>query len=120
MSVDYVLPITNRSPDFVNPTFVSTAGPWFDYVVDKYSGNPPSYITEKGERYTSVLRHSWMFDCKQTVNKALREIVDRVLEQVRNVDAVYPDRVQIFEPTQRLVEAPPLSSASEPSPLKRY
>ncbi|KAK5985858.1 hypothetical protein GCK32_002224 [Trichostrongylus colubriformis] len=127
MSVDYVLPATNRSPDFVNPTFVSTAGPWFDYVVDEYSGNPPSYITEKGERYTSVLRHSWMFDCKQTVNKALREIADRVLEQVRNVDAVYPDRVQIFEPTPRFGEPVPLSSTSsassstaKPSRERRY
>ncbi|XGW11349.1 hypothetical protein V3C99_012672 [Haemonchus contortus] len=115
MSVDYVLPASNRSPDFVNPTFVSTAGPWFDYVVDEYSGNPPSYITEKGERYTSVLRHSWMFDCKQTVNKALREIVDRVLGQVRNVDAIYPDRVQIFEPSPRLGEPAPLSSTSSTS-----
>ncbi|VDL66409.1 unnamed protein product [Nippostrongylus brasiliensis] len=38
ISVDYILPANNRSPDYVNPTFVATAGPWFDYVVDRYSG----------------------------------------------------------------------------------
>ncbi|KAL6736424.1 hypothetical protein Aduo_006779 [Ancylostoma duodenale] len=119
MSVDYVLPSCNRSPDYVNPMFVSTAGPWFDYVVEKHSGNAPSFLSEKGERYTSVLRHSWMFDCKQIVNKALREISDHILEQVRNVDAIYPDRVQIFEPTPRLAEqAPPSSVTSSGSTSK--
>ncbi|RCN51871.1 hypothetical protein ANCCAN_01959 [Ancylostoma caninum] len=119
MSVDYVLPSCNRSPDYVNPMFVSTAGPWFDYVVEKHSGNAPSFLSEKGERYTSVLRHSWMFDCKQIVNKALREISDHILEQVRNVDAIYPDRVQIFEPTPRLAEqAPPSSVTSTGSTSK--
>ncbi|VDO73333.1 unnamed protein product [Heligmosomoides polygyrus] len=119
MSVDYVLPTSNRSPDYVNPMFVSTAGPWFDYVVDKHSGNAPSFVTEKGERYTSVLRHSWTFDCKQIVNKALREIADRVMEQVRSVESIHMERVQIFEPTPRLGEPPiPSSTSSSSSVVK--
>ncbi|VDM60227.1 unnamed protein product [Angiostrongylus costaricensis] len=101
-----------RSPDYVNPGFVSTAGLWFDFVVDKQSGSIPSFLSEKGERYTSILRHSWMFDCRHTVNKALREIADRILEQVRNVDPNYPDRVQIFEPTPRTNELMQHSSTS--------
>ncbi|KAE9416776.1 hypothetical protein Angca_005931, partial [Angiostrongylus cantonensis] len=36
VSVDFVYPC--RSPDYVNPGFVSTAGLWFDFVVDKQSG----------------------------------------------------------------------------------
>ncbi|VDM65306.1 unnamed protein product, partial [Strongylus vulgaris] len=118
MSMDYVLPTCNRSPDYVNPAFVTTAGRWFDYVVEKHTGNSPSFLSEKGERYTSVLRHSWMFDCKQIVNRALREIADHILEQVRNVDAIYPDRVQIFEPTPRLYEQAPPSSITSSSGKK--
>ncbi|WKX97226.1 hypothetical protein Q1695_013136 [Nippostrongylus brasiliensis] len=119
ISVDYILPANNRSPDYVNPTFVATAGPWFDYVVDRYSGNAPSFITEKGERYTSVLRHSWNFDCKQTISRALREIADHVMDQVRVVDSVYLDRVQIFEPTPRSAEPGiPSSTSSSSSTIK--
>uniref|UniRef100_A0A0K0D8G5 PID domain-containing protein n=1 Tax=Angiostrongylus cantonensis TaxID=6313 RepID=A0A0K0D8G5_ANGCA len=42
----------------------------------------------------------------------LREIADRILEQVRNVDPNYPDRVQIFEPTPRTNELVQHSSTS--------
>uniref|UniRef100_A0A158PBD6 C2 domain-containing protein n=1 Tax=Angiostrongylus cantonensis TaxID=6313 RepID=A0A158PBD6_ANGCA len=49
VSVDFVYPENHslcnivfsascRSPDYVNPGFVSTAGLWFDFVVDKQSG----------------------------------------------------------------------------------
>ncbi|ETN86036.1 hypothetical protein NECAME_06111 [Necator americanus] len=43
MSTDYVLP--SRSPDYVNPMFVSSAAPWFDYVVEKHSGSVRAFCS---------------------------------------------------------------------------
>uniref|UniRef100_A0A1I7X9M9 DH domain-containing protein n=1 Tax=Heterorhabditis bacteriophora TaxID=37862 RepID=A0A1I7X9M9_HETBA len=59
---EYVVP--GRSPDFINAKFVATAEYWFHHVVEKV-----------GEEHSnSVVRQTWIFDCRQTVNRIFENI----------------------------------------------
>ncbi|KJH51322.1 hypothetical protein DICVIV_02525 [Dictyocaulus viviparus] len=108
-----VIRTSNRSPDYVNPDFVATAGPWFDFVVNKHSGIEVldfiRSLCKQEAIYSEICHHSCPRKESDTLpycdihgySIALREIAERISEQVRNVDPNYPDRVHVFEPNPR-------------------